>query len=167
MKRLILLSVIAWAGFWTCHQGSSNEEQKSENIITGSTAEDKEAGKFKPANAPGLTQPVLMLVDQYWKIEGYVDMKDNAEVDKNMGRWYNFKKDGTFESGRANTSTAKGSWTFDENSKTLHIDSNVDVEDAEYSCRFSASGNTLIFIGTKTYKQTHIQGKMEKVESIQ
>lgn len=167
MKQIILLSLTCCLclGYMACGEGSSAE--KPATAITGDPEKDKDVGKFRPANAPGLTEPVLMLIDQYWQIDAFIDMKDKSQEANNVGRWYNFKKDGTFESKGGSSPPANGTWTFDENSKVLNIDSSVDAQDAEYTCRLSGSGNTLIFIGTKTYDQTHIQGKMLKVENPQ
>lgn len=175
MKQIliILMTIVTFAACQNNTSGGGNAatgedatEESNPMMIGDKVIEGKNKGSFNLVNAPGRTAPVQMLAEKYWVVKGYIEHGDKEAQQKNVGRWYKFNLEGTFESGRWQEKTANGSWTFDEETKTLHVDSNSDVEDSEWITQMTAKGGTMVIIGTKRYKQTHIQGKMVKLDSM-
>lgn len=168
MKKnlLILITILA---FTACKNNSSSggaDETTNPMTIDDKVVEGPNKGSFNLVNAPGKTAPVQMLAEKYWVIKGYIQHGDKEAQQKNEGRWYKFNLDGTFDSGRWQEKTANGSWSFDEKTKIIHLDSSLDTEDSEWNTQITVSGNTMVIIGTKKYNQTHIQGKMVKQDSM-
>lgn len=165
---LILMTMVAFAACKNNSSGGAADGTEKENKMTigNKVVEGPNKGSFNLVNAPGKTAPVKMLADKYWVIKGYIQHGDKEAQQKNEGRWYKFNEDGTFDSGQWKEKTANGSWTFDEKSKVLKVDSNIDAEDSEWNTQMTTSGNTMVIIGTKTFNQTHIQGKMIKLDEL-
>ena len=138
-----------------CGEGtSSHQDDRSPAVIVP-------AGDVRdpiPVIADSVFVP--MLVKGYWVIDAFIMTGDSTAQDRNRGRWFRFQPDGTFKSGRYGETSTRGSWFWENRNQTITIDADRDEEDSEYRLRKVPSDNILFFVGTPTYDQTNVQGKM-------
>ena len=70
------------------------------------------------------------------------------------GRWFKFKKDGTFVSGRWKDTTANGVWTLSqrEGKDFILLDSSIDAEDSEFEIqRIRGDEDAMTWVGSSRY----------------
>lgn len=115
---------------------------------------DKASGSAaSPILAPD-TRISQILQTNIWMIEYYISASDFEGGKKNRGRWFTFKKDGTFESGYWEKKTGSGSWYVEELGKypIVKIDSYNDAEDAAWEIQGVPSDPTeMSWVGAKDY----------------
>lgn len=152
--------------FFSCQNESADTTTPSDEpnklAETATVSNEQEANKsfeFKPQGAPGLSDPQKALVNGIWAIEGYVEVSNKDAQKQNVGRWYNFKEDGTYERGRYNKTRGNGKWTFDEETKLLTMEDKEGAFNSQFKVRMTPTGQTMIVVGTNRYNQTRIQGK--------
>lgn len=95
-----------------------------------------------------------VLQKNIWMIEYYISSTDFEGGKKNRGRWYIFKKDGTFESGYWEKKTGSGSWFLREGGKypIVIIDSYNDAEDSGWEIQgFPEDAYEMSWVGLKEY----------------
>lgn len=116
--------------------------------------------KFKPKNAPGMTEPKNVIANGIWVIEGYIAIGEDNAQKNNQGRWFNFTTEGSYERGRFGEKNGSGKWTYDEKANLLTLEDSDASQNMQFNANITPSGETIIIIGTNRYNQTHIQGKM-------
>ena len=95
-----------------------------------------------------------ILQTNIWMVEFYISSTDFENGKKNRGRWYQFKKDGTFDSGYWEKKTGSGTWTVEEVSKypMVKMDSYNDAEDAAWEVQgVPADPTEMSWVGAKDY----------------
>ena len=106
------------------------------------------------------------LTQNYWYIHALLKMGDKDFNFQNRGRWFHFNPDNTYESGYLSETGQGGKWSYDPQKATLHLEANNFNESGEYRVKMGQSGTIMIWEGTERYKQTAIQGKLEKYNRI-
>lgn len=95
-----------------------------------------------------------ILTRNYWVFEHYISSTNFQEGKKNRGRWIQFKKDGTFESGQWELKTSGGSWylTLGGQYPVVTIDSFNDAEDASWQIQgIPDDGSEMSWVGSLNY----------------
>lgn len=117
-----------------------------------------------PNNQSEQSKKVLQaLTSNYWVITAWVERLDPELNRKNQGRYFQFKPDGTFESGQWAQPTVSGTWTFNGRTGLLYLDSPNDSEDGEWRIQINKDGSMMIWVGTERFQTTHIQVRLENL----
>jgi len=194
MKNLLLLAFII-SSFAACQPDAettnndttaTTEPAKTEQ--TNETAENDPAN-FTPNNlrstvaknspiigSPGAaispqTQRVISaLAVDYWEMAAYLRMALEKEeriklLEENRGRWFKFSTDGTYVSGKNQEETGKGRYYYDPMGPTIYFD-HADRRDEEWTVKMNSDETVMIWVGTKTFKETGIQVKMENTTDL-
>ena len=106
----------------------------------------------------------------YWEMFAYLRMSlEETErrklFDANRGRWFDFKKDGTYVSGMWEEETGKGRWYYDPMVPSIYLDHD-DRRDEEFTVKMNSDGTVMIWVGTKTFEETGVQVKMENSSDL-
>jgi hypothetical protein len=86
-----------------------------------------------PAVPPNVRE-TQVLTTNFWIVEHYISSTDFKNGRANRGKWYLFKKDGTFEYGHWEEKTGSGSWYLTLGGKypVVTLDSFNDSDDAAW-----------------------------------
>lgn len=125
MKKLLLLLV---AGFFFSFFSCENKGLSADS--TANTAK----GNAGTPKTPPMAKETNILTTNYWMIEHYISSTNFEQGKSNRGRWFLFKKDGTFESGHWENKMGSGSWYLTLGGKypVVMIDSFNDAEDTSW-----------------------------------
>lgn len=94
-----------------------------------------------------------------WVVKQAVNV-DNQENYK--GRWFNLKKDGTFESGQWGDTTNGGSWSIEKESNIISLVYNTpDVIPANWKIQGAGGGGRILFKGNVPGNERGIQMMLE------
>lgn len=138
---IILIMISSFA----CNEKSANADKTTGNAVSGSAG--------TPVVAPD-TPLSKILQTNIWMIEYYISSSDFEGGKKNRGRWYTFKKDGTFDSGYWEKKTSSGSWYVEELGKypIVKIDAFNDAEDSAWEIQgIPADPYEMSWVGAKDY----------------
>lgn len=154
----------------------SNDEVgkgKNENTrqYTGSAAAPVPPDKSK------FTREVTALTSSFgngkdvWMFEYYlISPVDSAKSYANMGKWFRFYEDGTYENGRWSEEWAGGSWFLREGSEygnILLLDNRDDSQDMEWELQgLSAEQDNWSWVGTKRFGLNNNFAKVTRLYSI-
>lgn len=129
--------------------------------MTTTTGEQPEMSyEFKPAGAPGLSDPRQALINGIWVIEGYVEVGNKDAQQQNASRWFNFNENGQYERGRFSEKRGSGKWTYETDGNLLTMEDGEGAFNSQFKVRLTPNGQTMIIVGTNRYNQTRIQGKL-------
>ena len=159
IMELRFLAVFLICSLIAC-QNESTTQQQSE---TPSTAPQARGGAYETPKPQPENQTVAHLTEGVWVIEGYMAIGEEGANETNRGRWFEFNKDGNLKTGRWDEESATGSWAIEPTNLVLKIDSQNDVEDSEFTVKMTASGNTMVWVGTPTFNQNNVQCKLIKL----
>jgi hypothetical protein len=140
MLRNLLLAGMLIAGLAACKNDNTTGNQ---NAVTAQGTSGYQGGPGSvvgPPMMPPQNAVTARLTKDYWVFEYYIAGGDRTASRANMGRWYKFNADGTFESGRWDDQVwGSGNWYYmqKEGKDVLRLDSNVDAEDAEWELQGS------------------------------
>jgi hypothetical protein len=103
---------------------------------------------------PPNVREAQILTTNYWIIEHYISSTDFENGRANRGRWFLFKKDGTFECGHWEEKTSSGSWylTLGGKNPVLTIDSFKDAEDSAWEMQgIPDDASEMSWVGSANY----------------
>lgn len=103
---------------------------------------------------------VRVLTNNYWIIQALVRIKDKDASRQNPGAWFKFKPDGSYDYGYMENKIGSGAWSFDGKKALVHLDSEVEGDDREWSVKISRDEDIMICVGTERYHTTGINMKM-------
>lgn len=143
MLRSIILGTILILGLSACGNDDTSSNQSGQDATAAQAQSGYQGGPGSvvgPPMMPPQNAMTAQLTKDYWVFEYYIVAGDRAASRANMGRWYKFNADGTFESGRWDDQVwGSGNWYYmkKEGKDVLRLDSNVDAEDAEWELQGS------------------------------
>lgn len=155
MLRNLILGCLIIAGLLACNSDSTTDNT-SNSGTTPATGQEYQGGPGSvvgPAMIPVQNEITQKLMKDYWVFEFYVVPGDRAASRAGQGRWYKFKPDGTFESGRWEDQVwGSGNWYFrsEDGKNIIRLDSEVDAEDTEWEVQ-GMTESAMSWSGTQTY----------------
>lgn len=168
MYKLSFIFLVFAIAFSACQNDPPQDANESGEGITPTPIE-------KPAQpaAPTLEQTSEQtqrlrdaLTNNYWYIEGWVQMNSPEASQSNRGRWYQFNEDGTFTSGQYKKTTGKGTWSYSPSLARIHLESENFNETAEFTIKMATNNQVMIWVGTERYEQTGTQCKLENYVAL-
>ena len=164
MKKM-WLALFFGALMVACQPENKNGNNSDTETSEATTFTNIGDGNAAPPQAPEESLLVNTLTSDFWVFEFYVIPGNMEEALVNKGRWYDFKNDGSFESGHWEELTGNGSWRLQtrEGKQYLIIDSTVDAEDSEWEIKVGGEGDAMSWVGTENYDRS---SHMLKVTSL-
>jgi len=96
----------------------------------------------------------------FWAVEFGVRPSDKTYAEKVKGKWYNLKKDNTFEYGLYQKDLGKGTWKIDEKTSAIQLSfENKPADDFPNEWKVLGVGDAMIWLGNTTTNNTGAQVK--------
>ena len=133
---------------------------KSDTSSQAKATTDNNPSAAAPSAAP--VGDEIKPFEGLWYYEAPVT-KDYDRKEDYKGRWVNFKLDGTFESGKWQSKTNTGRYTYDTKSEIITLDYS-DPKDPTWDWRVKFGPDYMIWIGNANINQTPDQIRMKRVD---
>ena len=109
-------------------------------------------------------QSYAILTADLWHYEFAIKVKEIPKDNPYQGHWIDFEDGGVFEKGVYDKTTVSGTYTYNNDTKILHIIPEKGDEDpSEWEIR--TNGEVLILVGTSTYGNNNEQIKLVRATS--
>ena len=142
--------------FAFCIIAACNSDSSEVNAFVKEKVKKGETGSFANPLSPGNSPMAVLLQQQFWVFEFYIN-PDLKKVNRtNKGRWYQFMADGTFLNGHWEEQTGHGSWFLTtENDKTFLLLDNIDnKQDVQFEIQDTNDAeDAMSWIGVKGYPE--------------
>lgn len=128
-------------------------------ILLSCGEEERKAPAGSKGNAgkpqtPPASKETQILTTNYWVFEHYISSSNFQQGKSSRGKWFLFKKDGTFESGHWEQKLGGGSWylTLGGQYPVLVIDSFNDADDTSWQLQgIPEDGSEMSWVGSADY----------------
>lgn len=101
-----------------------------------------------------------VLTNNFWVVQTLIRIKDRPANTQNQGAWFQFKGDGTYDYGFFDKKIASGGWSFDGQTATLSLDSELIGDDREWEVKIGNEEDIMIWVGTERYRTNDTQMRL-------
>lgn len=123
----------------------------------------EQAPELKKDEAGNVVLPERMkhVVDFIWWYQGYVSSREEQRQAQ-RGKWFQFKKDGTFTYGKFQDQIGEGTWKYNDQTNNLYLLTDDGAETRQWETMMSHTNDIMVWMGPPTGPNAGDQAKLEK-----
>lgn len=168
MKNIyLLLFILIGFGLTSCVREEGEGDASAETAVVEESNPDDLLGGGVPLSTEGKRVVENLTNNSFWYVEHWHKVipgegRDNAAYEANRGRWFQFKKDGTFTHGQLLETVGTGTWSYNSDSKAVKMLSVEKKYNEEFAVDLHSQGGMMSWTSTKRFNSANVMALLEE-----